>query len=625
MTELAFIVVLGIFAQWIAWKWRVPSILPLILIGLMVGPLSEYFNGYKLINPIGKGDEIGLFTGDTMFSFISLAIGVILFEGGLTLKFKEVRGVGKAILRLITLGSLITFIGGGIATYYITGLSVELSFLFSALIIVTGPTVIAPILRNVPLNKNVAAVLKWEGILIDPIGALVAVLVFEFISTNHTGGVLQVSEETIISFFKILLVGATFGFGAAHALFQMIKREYIPEYLLNVFTLALVLLMFVLSDLIAHEAGLLTVVVMGMTLANLKVPRLKKILDFKESLTVLLISILFVILSANINWAQLEMLNINTLFIFLVIILVIRPLGVFASTHKSELKLNEKLFISWVGPRGIVAAGIASLFSLKLMQKGIQEAEILTPMVFAIVLGTVLLNATTARLMASILKVKQAVSDGIMIVGANTASRVIAKYLKQQNKHVVLIDNSEEMVEKAEEMGLEVIEANIYNMDLEENFDLLDMGYLMSMTSNDTVNRYVCKHYQEVFGENGTYRLISKNEVAKKTIDNEKRTLFTKFADFYHINEIARDNNEAHEVKIKSTTHFNELIKELNKLKYIPLFIKHQDGRITIISAQHINMPFVENDCLVYLGEPIKLKENKPAQSGEKLLNELVE
>lgn len=624
MVELALIVVLGIFAQWIAWKSRIPAILPLILIGLAVGPIAEYFNGAKLISPLKNGTQNGLFTDDTMFAFISLAIGVILFEGGLTLKFREIKGVGKAIVRLITIGSLITFIGGGIAAFYIMNLSMELSFLFAALIIVTGPTVIAPILRNVPLTKNVAAVLKWEGILIDPIGALVAVLVFEFILASE-GNILTVTGDSLITFFKIILVGASFGFGAAHGLYQMIKREYIPEYLLNVFTLALVLLMFVLSDLMAHESGLLTVVVMGMTLANLKVPRLKTILDFKESLTVLLISILFIILSANINWEQLEMLNMNTVLLFLVIVFILRPLSVFASTGNSDLIFNEKLFISWVGPRGIVAAGIASLFSLKLMQKGIQEAEILTPLVFAIVLGTVVLNATTARLMASLLKVKQAVSDGILIVGANTASRIVAKYLHSQQKHVVVIDNSEEMIEKARDMGLDVIQANVYNMDLEENFDLLDMGYMMTMTSNDSVNEYVCKHYQEVFGENGTYRLISKDEMEQKMVKNENQTLFANFADFYHVNEIAKDNATPHQIQIKSTTHFEQMMKELNKRKFIPLFIKHQDGRVTIISAQHMTLTYEDNDSLVYLGEPIQLKENKPSRLEEQFLSAIVE
>ena len=310
MTEIALIIVLGIFAQWIAWKWRVPAILPLILIGLIVGPVSQlWLGGEKWIDPLyeGEGDHQGLFLQNSMFSFVSLAIGIILFEGGLTLKIKEIQGVGRAIGRLITLGSLVTFIGAAVAVHYLCLLSWDFSFLFAALIIVTGPTVIAPILRNVPLNRNVATVLKWEGILIDPIGALAAVLVYEFIIASLGGeGIGHFSQEAFITFVNVLAVGVFVGVSAALLLKLMITRDWIPHYLLNVFTLALVLLVFVMSDAVAHESGLLTVVVMGMTLANLKVPNLKEILDFKESLTILLISILFIILSANIDIAELQ-------------------------------------------------------------------------------------------------------------------------------------------------------------------------------------------------------------------------------------------------------------------------------------------------------------------------------
>ncbi|NRA50325.1 MAG: cation:proton antiporter, partial [Phaeodactylibacter sp.] len=301
MLELAGIIVLGIFAQWLAWRTKVPAILPLILIGLLVGPISTFFthDGEKLLEPLLlKGEEggIGIFPDKYLFSFVSLAIGVILFEGGLTLKKKEIEGVGPAILKMITVGSLITFIGAGLAAHYIMELNWAVSFLFGALIIVTGPTVIAPILQNIPLNRNVSTVLKWEGILIDPIGALVAVLVFEFIRSAE-GGV-EFTSHALISFFQILLIGLAMGAMAGYALYQLIIRELIPHYLLNVFTLAMVLLIFVFSDVLAHESGLLSVVVMGMVLGNMDVPWLKEILSFKESLSVLLISILFIILAA---------------------------------------------------------------------------------------------------------------------------------------------------------------------------------------------------------------------------------------------------------------------------------------------------------------------------------------
>ena len=236
------------------------------------------------------------------------------------------------------------------------------------------------------MKKDVSAVLKWEGILIDPIGALVAVLVYEFISVDAGG---EFTKTALIEFGKIVLFGSTFGFTFAHALNLILNKKWVPHYLMNVFSLAAVLGVFVLSDNFAHESGLLAVVVMGMVLGNSNSPHLKDILYFKESLSVLLISILFILLAANINFDELLLIyNWKTAALFLIIVFIIRPLGVFLSTYGSTLKTNEKLFISWVGPRGIVAAGIASLFGIKLASKGVVDAEYITPLVFVIVLGT---------------------------------------------------------------------------------------------------------------------------------------------------------------------------------------------------------------------------------------------
>ncbi|MCW8981812.1 MAG: cation:proton antiporter, partial [Altibacter sp.] len=269
MLELAGIIILGILAQWVAWKFKIPAILPLILIGLFVGPISTLISedGSQWIKPIwdGNGSGGGLFPGENLFYFVSLAIGIILFEGGLTLKRGEISKVGPVIGKLISLGSAVTFVGAGIAAHYVFGLSWRVSFLFSALIIVTGPTVITPILRNIPLKKDVSAVLKWEGILIDPIGALVAVLVFEFISVEGDSGY---TKQALMEFGKIIVIGFAFGVSGGFALYQAVKRKVIPHYLLNVVSLSMVLLIFVASDLFAHESGLLAVVVMGMFLGN---------------------------------------------------------------------------------------------------------------------------------------------------------------------------------------------------------------------------------------------------------------------------------------------------------------------------------------------------------------------
>lgn len=611
MVELAGIIILGIIAQWVAWRLKLPAILPLILIGLLVGPIASLYteDGLKLIEPIWNGEK-GLFPGEGLYYFVSLAISIILFEGGLTLKRSEIANVGPVITKLITIGSVVTFFGAGVAAHYIFGLSWQLSFLFSALIIVTGPTVITPILRNIPLKKDISTVLKWEGILIDPIGALVAVLVFEFISVGEGSGYTQTA---LIEFGKIILFGTTFGFTFAHALAFAIKRNFIPHYLMNVVSLSAVLLVFVESDLFAHESGLLAVLVMGMVLGNMNLPNLKELLYFKESLSVLLISILFILLAANINIQDLELLmSWNTVWLFAIVVFLVRPIGVFLSTQGSNLKLKEKLFISWVGPRGIVAAGIASLFGSKLLAKGEPGAEYITPLVFMIVLGTVLLNATTARVFARLVGVFLTKSEGILIVGASKVSRLIASYLKKNKRHVVLIDSNQSNIDKAKKLGLEAFVADIYSDTLVDNIELNDMGYLMALTGNSDINKFAIDKFTTQFGENGAFRLVDTDEMSNPE-NNPKEGLFSHTDDFIKLTETARKNATIHEVEIKDREHYEAMI-ELTKADndIIPIFLKEPDGDLTIIpsfSKEFTNIK--EGSKLVYLGKEFTFKEEQ--------------
>ena len=612
MLELGGIIILGILAQWFAWKFKIPAILPLILIGLLVGPIAAEFlsdDGTKWIEPIWNGKE-GLFPGESLFYFVSLAISIILFEGGLTLKMSEIKNVGPVITKLITLGSLVTFFGAALAAYFIFNLSWQISYLFSALIIVTGPTVITPILRNIPLKKDVSTVLKWEGILIDPIGALVAVLVFEFISVDAGG---EFTKTALIEFGKIVLFGFTFGFTFAHALNFIINKKWVPHYLLNVFALAAVLGVFVLSDAFAHESGLLSVVVMGMVLGNSNSPYLKELLYFKESLSVLLISILFILLAANINIEDLLLIyNWKTAILFAVIVFVIRPIGVFLSTRGSSLKLNEKVFISWVGPRGIVAAGIASLFGLKLAKNGVEGAEYITPLVFMIVLGTVLLNATTARFFAKIIGVFLIKSEGVLILGASKVSRLLGHYLEINGRHVVLIDSNESNIEKAKELGLEAISTNIYSDTLMDNIELSDVGYLMALTGNPDINKYAINKFSKQFGENGTFRLVTTKEMLDDS-NTPKEGLFSHKDDFNRLSELTRKHPSIQEIDLEDKTHYEKLITISNNDEdIIPLFVKDNEGELHIISSNNLEFKNIEGGYqLVYLGKPFDV-ENVP-------------
>lgn len=608
MIELAGLVILGISAQWIAWRMKVPAILPLILIGLFFGPISTLLleNGVKWIEPVY--DPVygnGLFPGESLFYFVSLSIGIILFEGGLTLKFKEISEVGPTIMRIITLGSAVTFFGGAVGTYYILGLTWKISFLFSGLIIVTGPTVIAPILRNLSLKKNVATVLKWEGILIDPIGALVAVLVYDFIISGDDQ---LFTVHAITSFLRIVIVGMSLGFTAAHFLNFMIKRHLIPHYLLNVFTLALVLAIFVASDGLEHESGLLSVVIMGMVLGNLDVKELKNILDFKESLSVLLISILFILLSANIDMAHIYLLmDWNVLWLFLFVIFILRPVAIHLSTRGSTLAFKEKIFISWVGPRGIVAAGIASLFGLKLEGKT-EGAEYIAPLVFMIVAGTVLINATTARIVARWLGVVKGKADGILIVGANKAARLIGKYLQESGKSVVILDRSDDLIQKAKREGLNTLEEDIFSEDLMDNVELLDVGHLLAMTASSHVNKHAVERFKKSVGEKNVHRLITQDELKGSKDEIPDDGLFSCVDDYINLTEVVRDFPSIHEIVIQSKDHFNFLIEKIHKhSSSIPLFLRKQETQdLFILPSICEKVEIEEGDCLIYVGQEIE-------------------
>ena len=635
MLELAGVLILGVLAQWVAWRIKVPAILPLLLIGLVVGPLWTLFNadgswqqvlsgeidpGLKLLDPVwhsdASGHGYGLFPKIHLFHFVELAIGLILFEGGLSLQRDELKGVGPSIINLITLGSFVTFIGGAIMAHFITGLHWDMAFLFSGLIIVTGPTVIGPILRNLPLKRNISSILKWEGILIDPIGALVAVLMYEFIHLSHDpnfGGGGEFTAKAFQHFLLIALVGTALGFFLAHLLRIFLQKHWVPHYLLTVFTMGFVLAAFVGSHYLVPDSGLMTVVVLGMVVGNIDMPHKNEIIYFGESISVLLIAILFILLSANMNIEDLKLLlDWKVGVLFLAIIFILRPIGVFLSTRNSSLTTNEKLFVSWVGPRGIVAAGIASLFGSRLAAEGIQGAEYITPLVFMVVLGTVILNATGAGLIAKWLGVLLEKSNGILMVGAHRASRLIAKYLKDNGKHVILIDSNTGNIERANDEGIDAYTVDIYKDDLRNNADLNDVGILLAMTGSADVNNYSLQNLQKDFGENGSYRLTSVNELQNPDMITDN-TLFSRNDDFINLLEVVRDYPKMNEVVLESADHLNGLLDEINKQeKAIPLFIKDvETGDYDVILSDYSNLTISEGDTLVYMGKVLATSQKE--------------
>lgn len=501
---LAMIAFLSIACQWVAWRLRLPAILFLLLTGILLGPV------FKVLVP-------DVLLGELLFPVVSLSIAIILFEGALTLHFDQLREVGGMVRRLVTLGALITWVLIAVAAHYITGLTPSMAALFGALVVVTGPTVIMPMLRTLRPNKRIANVLRWESIIIDPIGAVMAVLVYEFIILANRGS--GQFTETALLLGEVVLVGLLLGSAAAWALIVAIRRYWLPEYLHAFGALALVLSSFALSNHLAPESGLLTVTVMGIWLANARDIHVDSILTFKENLTILLISGLFILLAARMDLQALVQLGLPALLLLAVIQFLVRPVAVLASAVGSGLTWRERALICWVAPRGIVAAAVSALFALRLEELGYQQAYLLTSLTFAVIIGTVLFQSATAGFIARRLGVTEPESRGLVIIGANEVARTLAVALQKLDIPTLLIDASWENTREARMQGLETLHGNPLSSRVEEKLDLAGFGHLLAATPHRELNALCCLHFRSDFQPRFLFRLNADQSVSNRRDD----------------------------------------------------------------------------------------------------------
>lgn len=603
MIELAGILILGILAQWLAWRIKVPAILPLIIIGLLVGPVSTYLtpDNTKLINT----DHI--FQGHLLFDFVSLAVGIILFEGGLTLKYREVKELGKAIRNIILIGSVITLIGSTWIVHVMLGIEWKIALLFGSLVIVTGPTVIRPILSNVRPNKSISTILKWEGVLIDPLGAFVAILIYEFIISDHG----NMTIHALHGFSLTVLSGASTGLGMALLISFLLKKNLIPAYLRNVIILGLAITTFAVSDLLHSESGLLAVTLLGMVLSNDNTTEIKSIIHFKEDITVILISILFIMLSSRINVEDLQYLGWKSAVIFAFIVFLLRPISIFISTIGSNLSLNEKLFISWISPRGIVSAGVASIFTLKLTDPTahigdltaleVEHAKILLPLTFLIIVGTVVIQGSTAKFVAKKLGVLKDHPKGIVFIGANEISRFIASFLHQNNIPVLLTDTSDSNLRAAKLLKLPYYEGSLLIDKEFEEADLSQYGQVVSLTSSTEVNLLACKILTNEFGKEKTFRLTSTKEAELgDSFAHPKNILFNGLIDFIELTQIIRKEPTIHRLPFPAIDKMYAYLKA-HKKDIIPLFIVDEQQNYIPFSGYQITLK--GNFELIYINK----------------------
>ncbi|MCS3904278.1 CPA1 family monovalent cation:H+ antiporter [Methylohalomonas lacus] len=496
LLTLASIGAAGIACQWLAWFTRLPAILFLLIIGIVMGPVSGYI------------DPDALF-GDLLFPFISLSVAIILFEGSMTLKFSELRGLARVVRNLITVGAAVTWVISALAAYYLLDFSVGLAALFGAIVIVTGPTVIVPMLRSVRPNAKIANVLRWEGIAIDPLGALLAVLVYNYILSGQGA---DAFGSVMLTFLKTVGIGTVVGMLSAMATAFVLRHHLVPEYLRNMFVLALVIGAFSVSDLLQHESGLLAVTVMGMALANTRNLDIEDILNFKETLSLLLISALFIILAARVELHQFAVIGWPALGVLAVIMFIARPLGVALSAWGSDLNWRERSLIAWIGPRGIVAAAVAAVFALRLEEVGYDGAAFIIPLTFTVIIGTVIIQSATAAPLAKLLKVAEPEPRGFLIVGAGNVARVIGKALQERDFKIMLSDSNWENVRSARMEGLPVYYGNPISDHADRHMDLVGIGRLLAMSGRANFDALAIMRFRREFEPNHLYQLLTSRE-----------------------------------------------------------------------------------------------------------------
>lgn len=482
--QIVAIIALGIMSQWLAWRFRLPAIVVMSLAGLIVGP----FLG--LLNPKES-------FGDIFNPVISLAVAIILFEGSLSLDIREIKDSRKSIFRISTIGSFIAWIAGSFAAHYLAGISLDVAFIIGGIFIVTGPTVIMPLLRQAKLKERPATILKWEGIVVDPFGALVALFALQVVLWSND----SITGHSLLLFFGASILSAVIGAGAGFLLGKLLEHGYIPEFLKSPIVLVSVLLVFVLTDTIMHETGLLAVTAMGIIMANMHLTSLKDLLHFKENISVLLISGVFIMLTASLSVDTLmDILSWNMLIFVLVMLFIVRPLSIWLATIGVGLTTQERILIGWIAPRGIVALTVSGFFASVLKEEGFPDADIITALTLALVFATVLAHGFSISWLAKKLNLRATDEAGVMIVGGSRFSAVFGEALQSFNKPVLVIDRSWGSLNHARQLGLRTEVGDILSENTEYHVDLTPYEMLIAATEDDAYNALICQHFVPELG-----------------------------------------------------------------------------------------------------------------------------
>ncbi|WP_405097635.1 cation:proton antiporter [Oceanobacillus sp. FSL H7-0719] len=595
--EIMIIGMLGIGSQWLAWRYRMPAIVIMAIAGLLVGPI------FGVINPEEH-------FGSLYSPIISVAVAIILFEGSLNLNFKELRDAGKPIFRISTIGAFIAWILGSLTAHYVAGLSWAVAFVIGGLFIVTGPTVIMPLLRQSKLKSRVAKILKWEGIVVDPIGALLAVFAFEiitFITADNPDG------TKLFLFFAASLFAIFIGWICGKGLGWMFETGHIPEFLKSPAVIVVVIFCFTAADLTMHETGLLSVTAMGITLANMGISSISDMRHFKENISVLLISTIFIMLTASLEVdTLLRIFSPNIIGYVLLMMFAVRPLSIFLSTIGTGLSFNEKALVGWIAPRGIVALTVSGYFASILLEAGYEDAEILTTLTFALVFFTVICHGFSIGWLSKKLDLSMEGNPGVLIDGSNRFTVELAKSLKKSGRPVLIADSSWANLKRARDEGIEHYHGSLLSEQTEYNLNTIPYEYLLALTDDHAYNSLICTTFMPEYGRTNVfkvspYQMLGKGYSAGVVSKVGGRILFDKKFSFDDLNQKLEAGYVFRQTTLTEQYTYKQY-KEEKDDSTVFLYLIKPSGQLKFYSEEMRTVP-ASGDKIVSLTPPLKEKE----------------
>lgn len=585
--QMVFTVLAGISAQVMAAYFKLPSIVLLLLLGILLGA-----DGIGLLHPhlLGTGLEV----------IVSLATAIILFEGGLKLDLREMGRVSVSLQLLVTLGTLITLLGGSMAAHWLGEFPWNIAFLYASIVVVTGPTVIGPLIKQINVDRQVATLLEGEGVLIDPVGAILAYVVLDTILNGDPDPI-----KAIMGLILRLSVGAMIGGVGGFLMSWIFKRaNFLSFELKNLMVLAGLWGLFTLAQTIRSESGIMTTVVAGAVFANSSVPEERLLRSFKNQLTILSVSVLFILLAADLSIASVLALGWGSLFTVLVLMFVVRPINVLLCTWNSNLNWRQKLFLGWVAPRGIVSASVASLFAISLTQRGVNGGDAIKALVFLTIIMTVFCQGLTAGWLVKWLRITSKDATGAVIVGCNPLSLLIARFFQERGESVIIIDTDSQYFAQAEAQNLRVIASSALDAEVLEEAGIASRGTFLAMTNNGEVNFVLAQRAAEEFNPPRVLAVFPRDPQASGSVNSSNSRVNQAFVSDLPVktwNEYLSNGR----VKLGTTTlneaEFSsqqEHIQEKIRTGVLVPLLMEREERLQVMS---VNQSWEIGDRIIYL------------------------